>query len=331
MSKKSTLLRGHGETEELQRIINNYNAKLYRIQKSHPELSEYLPNRVTKSQVLESVDSRTELKKVQNSLQRFSKRGSEKLVDLPQGGQATQYSVDELKRSVKSFNAKVIRNWKKDAENRENLPARVKTKDLLESAESHNDLNRINSSLQRFTKKGAEKIVKSTRGAKATQWEVDEFYRKQELENEKRRKQREKINQQEVKIGGEGTGQTRAQMGSIKENSLRESKKNFNNMSQKEWELASKNIDNQLDAKYKAEKNEIMRENYIKGLTDNGFIDDVPELETWIRSVDFDTFITTVETDETATFFFYKDPIAYEARKEKIVSAWKTAFEGIEE
>lgn len=331
MAKRNNILRGSNETKELQRIINNYNAKISRLQKKNPEMAEYLPEKVTKREVLESVENKTELNKVKNSLKRFSKRGSENLVQLPQGDYTTQYAVDELKRSAKAFNSKVIRTWRKDAENRDKVPDRVSVKDLLESAESKSDIERINSSLQRFQRRGAEDFVKSNRGAKATKWEVDEFYRKQQIENERRRKQREKINSQEVKIGGEGTGQTRSQMGSIKENSLRESHKKFDNLSQKEWELASRNIDNLLDARHRAERNEIMRENYLRGLRENGFLDASPEIEEWIRNIDFNTFLSTVETDETATFYFYNDPQAFDVRLTEIRSAWHTAFTNYEE
>lgn len=246
MSKKSKIRWRESDLAELQRTINNYNAKLYRIKKNHPEMIDYLPERMTKTNAIKSIETRA-------------------------------------------------------------------------------DLNRLVNSLHRFSKRGAEKPVSSTRGAKATQWEVNEFKNKQRMENARRTRERKKIENEDVKIGGKSTGQTRAQMGSVKENALKPSRKNFKNMSQKEWELASKNMDKMLNAKFRNEKNELMRENYIKGLTENGFIDDVPELEDWIRGVDFDTFFTTVETDETATFFFYKDPIAYESRKEKIVDAWRNA------
>lgn len=249
MSRKSKIRWRDSDTKELQRIINNYNAKLYRITKNNPEMVDYLPPRMTKTDAIKAIETRA-------------------------------------------------------------------------------DFQRLTKSLQRFSQRGAEKPVVSSRGAKATQWEVDEFKLKQQIENARRTRERKAIEDKEVKIAGKGTGKTRAEMGSIKANELKPSRKNFQNMSQKEWELASKNMDNLLNATHREEKKLQMRENYLKGLTENGFLDDNPELEKYIRGIDIDTFYETVQTDETATFFFYKDPIAYKARLDTLIETWKTAFEG---
>ena len=249
MARKSKIRWRDGDVQELQRIINNYNNKLYRLKKNHPETADFLPQRMTKKDAIAAIETRADFKRLTHSLQRFSKRG-------------------------------------------------------------------------------AEAPVVSSRGAKATKWEVEEFRRKQQIENARRTRERKAIESKEVKIAGKGQGRTRAEMGSIKENELKPSRKKFQNMSQKEWELASKNMDKLLNATARNEKKLQMRENYLKGLTENGFLDDNPELEEYIRGIDIDTFYETVQTDETATFFFYKDPIAYKSRLDTLIDTWKTAFEG---
>lgn len=249
MARKSKIRWRDSDVQELQRIINNYNNKLYRLKKNHPETADFLPQRMTK-------------------------------------------------------------------------------KDAIAAIETRADFSRLTKSLQRFSQRGAEAPVVSSRGAKATQWEVDEFRRKQQIENARRTRERKAIEAKEVKIAGKGQGRTRAEMGTIKENELKPSRKNFQNMSQKEWELASKNMDRLLNATARNEKKLQMRENYLKGLTENGFLDDRPELEEYIRGIDIETFYETVQTDETATFFFYKDPIAYKSRLDTLIDTWKTAFEG---
>lgn len=249
MSRKSKIRWRESDLKELQRVINNYNNKIYRTKKNHPELVDVLPQRMTKKEAVAAIETRA-------------------------------------------------------------------------------DFKRLTASLQRFSKRGAEKAVTSKRGAKSTEWAVDEFKRKQRLENSRRKREREKIESKEVKIAGKGQGRTRAEMGSIKENSLKPSKKKFENMSQKEWDLARKNMDRLLNATEREKKRQEMRENYLKGLTENGFLDDCPELENFIRGVDIDTFYETVQTDETATFFFYKDPIAYRTRLDTLVDTWQAAYEG---
>lgn len=234
----------------------------------------------------------------------------------------------ELQRVIKNFNAKLNRLKKKSPEIAEYLPERLKKSDVIDSIGTRADFNRVLNSYKRFSKRGAEAPVKSSRGAKATEWEVSEFKHKQRIENARRTRERKKLNEQEVKRGGKGTGVKRAEMGRLKDNALKPSKKKFENLSQKEWELASKNIDRMLNASYRGKRLEEMRENYIKGLTEQGFLDDSPEIEEYIRGVDPQTFYDTVQTDEEATFIFYKSPLEYEARREEIIETWRTAYEG---
>lgn len=234
----------------------------------------------------------------------------------------------ELQRVINNFNAKLYRLKKNNPDLSEYLPDRVKKTEVIKSIESRADFNRITNSLKRFSKRGSEAPVKSTRGAKATKWEVGEFKKKQQIENARRTRERKKLGEQEVKIAGKGTGVKRAEMGTVKENALKPSRKNFDNMSQKEWDLATTNIDKMLDASHRQDRLMKMRENYLKGLTEQGFLDDSPELEQYIRGIELQKFHDTVQTDETGTFMFYKDPIAYEARRESLLNTWRTAFEG---
>lgn len=233
----------------------------------------------------------------------------------------------QLKRAVKNFNAKISYQLKKHPERAEYLPQKLKYKDVKANISTRSELNRQLHSLQRFQKRGAEKPVHGLRGVKTTEWEWKEYKTKERIDNARKTRELKKVQDEEVKIGGKGTGNKRAEMGTVKENSLKPSHKSIDNMSQKEWELARKNIDNRLNENYRNSKLEQMRENYIKGLTENGFLDFDDSIEFYIRNVDLDTFFTITQTDETGSFYFYKDPIAWETRREQIFKTWKTAFE----
>lgn len=233
--------------------------------------------------------------------------------------------VTNLKRTIKNFNAKIAYQEKKHPELKQFLPERINTKEAMKSIETRADFNRLVNSVQRFQKRGAEKSVTSSRGAKATQWEVDEFKHKQRVENARRTRERKKIEQQEIKSRGKSTGVKRAEMGSIKENSLKPSKKNFNNLSQKEWELAKRNIDNMLNANYRDEKKLKMKENYIKGLITAGYPDSVIDL---VRNINIDKFVETVATDQEATFDFIYDPLELQAKSEALKETWENAVNG---
>lgn len=246
---------------------------------------------------------------------------------------AKQYNIrwrdsdrDQLRRAINNFNAKLRRVRKKNPEMEQFLPQPIRRKDVYDAIETRADFNRTINSLRRFSKRGAEEPYVSKRGAKMTKWAKTEFKRKEREVNRRKEKERKRIEAKEVKIGGKSTGVTRAEMGTLKQNELKPSHKNPENMSQKEWELAMGNIDQALNRTANREKMEAMRENYIKGLREGGFLDADPELEKLIRGVDAQKFYETVELDETATFIFYRDPIQFQARADKIRESWENAY-----
>lgn len=230
----------------------------------------------------------------------------------------------ELKRLIKNFNTKISYVKKKHPELASSMPGKLSFKELKNKISTRSELKRTENSLKRFSRKGAEKQIVSSRGAKSTVWEVNEFKIKQRIENARRTRERKKIESQEVKSRGKGVGVTRSEMGSIKENSLKPSKKNFNNLSQKEWELAKRNIDNMLNENYRNDKKMQMKENYIKGLENAGYSDELIQL---IKKVDIDVFINTVETDQEATFDFIYDPIELQVKSDSLYEVWSNVID----
>lgn len=237
-----------------------------------------------------------------------------------------QSDHDLLQRSINNFNAKVRRIKKKSPDMEAFLPQTVKRKDVYETIETRADFNRMINSLQRFSKRGAEEAYISKRGAKMTRWEKREFSIKQRVVNQRRERERKRIEGKEVKVGGKGTGSTRAEMGSIKQNELKPSRKRPENLSQKEWDLARQNIDRALNKTAVSEKMDIMRENYIKGLREAGILDADPQIEDLIRGISAQDFYDNVETDETATFQFYKDPQAFSTLVHYIRKTWEGVY-----
>lgn len=82
-----------------------------------------------------------------------------------------------LRKAVNNFNAKIRRLEKLD---RENLPEKVSYKELVKSGGdleilSRKELNQTIKSLQRFTKRGAETIVKLQSGEDITKWQRHEI------------------------------------------------------------------------------------------------------------------------------------------------------------
>lgn len=227
----------------------------------------------------------------------------------------------ELQRLVKNFNAKLTRLEKKNPATAQSLPKRASVKDLKQGIETRADLQRELRSLQSFTKRGAENIVKSSRGAQAMKWEIDEFNKAQRRVNRERAKERARLDELEMKSRGEDLNLKRKEMGSVNRNALKDSRKNFNSLSQKEWELAKNAIDKRLDPEYHKKRQALMKQNYIKGLEKYNYPDELIEL---IDSKSDEEFIDIFESDTEATFDFYypDDGINQDIKTTALFKVW---------
>ncbi|MBQ8426182.1 MAG: hypothetical protein IJX16_00255 [Clostridia bacterium] len=321
MPKSNGIRWRESDAAELQRLARNYNAKIRRLEKSHPELSGVLPERVKASELASNIESRSEFNALKRSLSGFTKRGSEKVVESATRGTTTKWQAHEdkkqINRIVGAFNKKLDRVATID--NIDYLPSKLDRKEVKEEIRTPEDFKHFVERHTGFLKEGAEKVVSSTRGAKSTQWEIEEFYRNQERENERRRKKLEEIGKKEVKIAGEGTGVTRAEMGKIKENEVKESKKKFENMSMEEWERASRLFEKKMQSTYTDKATHDKLVHYCVGLETQG-LSDIVEL---MKRVPLDKFLELLDTDEVADFDFIYDPVELEVRRERLRTLWE--------
>lgn len=230
--------------------------------------------------------------------------------------------LNTLQRAINNFNAKLYRTNKKNPDMAQYMPSRVKKSDVIKSIGTRADFNRTINSLKRFSAKGAETVVSSKRGAKATQWEKREFQLRKQRVNRARSIERKKVEQEDVLSRGKSTGSKRAEMGTIKENELKPIKLNFENLSQKEWELKKTAIDRALDEGFQEFRKYNMKQNYIKGLENAGFSVDLIDV---VRKTDIDTFVRMVRTDTEAQFDFIYDPIAHKDKEDVLMELWENA------
>lgn len=198
-------------------------------------------------------------------------------------------------------------------------PDKLDYQSVKANIKTRQDLNRFINKHNRYLREGAEKIVKSSRGAVATNWEVKEFNILQRAENIRRTNKRKKLEEQEVTIAGKSTGVKRAEMGKIRENAVKPSKKKFKNMSQKEWERAFSLFDKRMRSDYREEQLSKYKDNYIKGLMNAGFSSELQEL---VEKIPSDKLIEIADTDETATIDFIYDPTEHQLRNETMIELW---------
>lgn len=119
MSRQYNIRWTESDNEELRKVVKNFNAKISRLEKKNPELKDVLPERASVKDIKKLVDTRQDLKRELNSLRRFTKRGSEEVVDVPDN----------------EYNLKITKWQKKEMTMREGIINRKKKKRLKELEE----------------------------------------------------------------------------------------------------------------------------------------------------------------------------------------------------
>lgn len=105
MSKQHKIRWTQQDLKDLNRVVNNFNAKVKRLQKKNPSQSNLLPDLVNKNQLKELINTRADLKREINTLKRFSKRGAEEIIELQEYGiKTTKWMNTEINRRIGIIN-----------------------------------------------------------------------------------------------------------------------------------------------------------------------------------------------------------------------------------
>ena len=109
MSKYHKINWREEDTKELTRVVRNFNAKIQRLSKTNPGITNLLPEKVSASELKNLINTRQDLKRELNALNRFSKRGSETIVEIQEndyGLKTTKWQRTEMNRRVGVINRK---------------------------------------------------------------------------------------------------------------------------------------------------------------------------------------------------------------------------------
>lgn len=118
MSKYHKIKWRESDEQELRRVLRNFNSKLSRLEKKNPQVKDYLPkfwddkqekftDRLSVNQLKSLIGTRQDLKRELNSLKRFSKRGSEEIVIVPDTDynlKITKWQKTEMNRRISGIN-----------------------------------------------------------------------------------------------------------------------------------------------------------------------------------------------------------------------------------
>lgn len=109
MSKRYNIRWNESDEQALSRAVKNFNAKISRLEKKDPQNKTALPERMSVKQLKELIDTRQDLNREINSLQRFTRRGAEEIVSIPDNDYSlklTKWQREEMNRRVGVINRK---------------------------------------------------------------------------------------------------------------------------------------------------------------------------------------------------------------------------------
>lgn len=109
MSKQYQIRWSQDDSQELARAVKNFNAKVARLEKKFADSDVIIPERVSVKQMRELVNTRRDLQREVKSLQRFTQRGSEEVITVPNTDnniQVTKWQRDEMSRRAGIINRK---------------------------------------------------------------------------------------------------------------------------------------------------------------------------------------------------------------------------------
>jgi hypothetical protein len=239
---------------------------------------------------------------------------------------------DELRKAVKNFNAKITRLEKKNPQQKNALPERVSVREIENLITSRNDLKRELNSLRRFTERGAEELVDvpdSEYNLKITKWQKKEMNIRVGVINRRRKQRYDAIKDIEMESRGEGLGYTIEQAseqissGTIDSNNTKPLNVFTPKMTRTDLRFKFKTILTESQDNYWNEREEIMRQTYIRTLLENFAEEDIRDVIEQIENMSFRDFYESYLKDAGRWESLYpgsKDD--YDAYVEGLRSTW---------
>lgn len=96
MPKRSKIKWRQIDESNLTNLVRQFNAKVGRLVKSNPDLSEALPKRLTKAEFKENIRTRQDYNREVNKYKRFLRKGAENIKEFKQGVKITEWEKKEL-------------------------------------------------------------------------------------------------------------------------------------------------------------------------------------------------------------------------------------------
>jgi len=231
--------------------------------------------------------------------------------------------AEKLEAEIKRFNAKIYRNKRAHPELESVLPKPILKADKVKMIDElkqlpRSEFNKELNSLNRFSKKGSEKIITSKTGNSVTLWEKNEVSLKVANINRERTKERKKIENMDATSQGEKLGMKRGEMGSERLNELKPKKFNFDKIrGGVEWEKFKASVKKQSNPIERDKRIEQYKENYLKALDEfGGYADHIKAL---VEQLPADVVVKTYYSEQEAIIKFVYEGIDGTQEKENVL------------
>lgn len=109
MPRRYNIRWSQSDEAELKRVVKNFNAKVSRVAAKDPKNKSALPEKVSAAQLREMIETRQDLNRELNALRRFSERGAEEIIELPDNDynlRVTKWQKKEMTRLETIVNQK---------------------------------------------------------------------------------------------------------------------------------------------------------------------------------------------------------------------------------
>ena len=213
---------------------------------------------------------------------------------------------------VRNFNNKLSKLVKKNPENKNILPqfynedsgefeSRITIEGLKEAIQTRQDYNRQINMLKRFSRKGAEEIIEAPGnqyGSRTTKWQKEETSRLVGIVNRKRKERLNRLSAVEMANAEGELGYTLGDMfgmGLASKNKLSPSRGFTPSQSQTDIKYKLRALIEESRTKHYKDKDEILKENYIKALSENYNSNDIKPIIASIKKMDIDLFLVKFE------------------------------------
>lgn len=207
----------------------------------------------------------------------------------------SENDIRELQRAVRNFNAKVSRLEKKYAGNKQVvLPEKVKMREMRKLIDTRRDLQMELRSLQAFSQRGSEKLVKADTNDTIyiTSWQKKELIRRAKPINKERARRREELENKGLVHKGQDLGYTRGALGMGKSDTimLHPTHPFTPGMTKADINKKLEHFRRESQSTYWKKRDILMRDNFIKALENNFNPNDVRSIIRNINKMDIEVF-----------------------------------------